>query len=105
VALNEKIRQIQAEIQEMCWKMVKAFGLSTNVMSKNVHRDKEREKTLKAITSAMEIMEITVSSGWLAPEKLKATDRQAIELEIENQSFAFSVVSFARPVSSAFSIS
>ena len=79
-------------------------SVKTPPETKDSHKE-EREKTLKAITSAMEIMEITVSSGWLAPEKLKATDRQAIELEIENQSFAFSVVSFARPVSSAFSIS
>jgi hypothetical protein len=59
--------------------MVMAFGLSTNVMSKNAHRDKEQEKTFKAITNAMEILEITVSSGWIASEKLKASDRIAID--------------------------
>ena len=45
-------------------KMVMTFNLSTNVMSKNVHWDKEQEKTFKSITSVMnEILEITVSSG------------------------------------------
>jgi len=31
----------------------------------------------------MERLEITVNSGWLASEKLKPTDRTAIEKEIE----------------------
>jgi len=65
-------------------KMVMTFSLSTNVMSKNVHRDKEQEKNFKAITSAMQRREITVSSGWLVSEKLKPTDRTAIEKEIES---------------------
>ncbi len=59
-------------------KMVMTFSLSTNVMSKNVHRDKEQEKNFKKIRSAMERLEITVSSGCLASEKLKPTDRTAI---------------------------
>ncbi len=65
-------------------KMVMAFSLSTNVMSKNVHRDKEQEMNFKAIISAMERLEITVTSGWLASEKLKPTDRTAIGKEIES---------------------
>ncbi len=44
-------------------KMVMTFSLSTNVMSKNVHWDKEQEKTFKSITSAMKRLEITVGSG------------------------------------------
>jgi hypothetical protein len=65
-------------------KMVMAFSMSTNVMTKNAHRDKEQEKNFKAITSAMQRREITVSSGWLVSEKLKPTDRTAIEKEIES---------------------
>jgi hypothetical protein len=52
-------------------------------MSKNVHRDKEQEKNFKVITSAIQRREITVISGWLVSEKLKPTDRTAIEKEIE----------------------
>ena len=64
--------------------MVMAYGLSTNVMSKNVSRDKEMKGNLMAITTALEIMGINASSGWLASEKLKAVDRLAIESEIES---------------------
>jgi len=35
------------------------------------------------IINALKMMEVTTTSGWPVPEKLKATDRQAIELEIE----------------------
>ena len=44
-------------------KMVMAFRMSTNVMPKNAHRNKEQERTIKAISSAMETLEINVSSG------------------------------------------
>ena len=42
-----------------------AYGLSTNVMSKNVSRDKDMKGNLMAITTALEIMGINASSGWL----------------------------------------
>ena len=61
-----------------------AYGLSTNVMSKNVSRDKEMKGNLMAFTTALEIMGINVSSGWLPSEKLKAVDRLVIESEIES---------------------
>ena len=61
-----------------------AYGLSTNVMSKNVSRDKEMKGNFMAITTALEIMGINASSGWLASEKLKTVDRLAIESEIES---------------------
>jgi hypothetical protein len=64
-------------------KMVMAFSMSTNVMTKNAHRDKEQERTFKVISSAMETLEINASSGWLVSEKLKVGERNAIEKEIE----------------------
>lgn len=65
--------------------MVLAFGMSTDVMSRNVNPrlDKEMEETFKTITNALEIMEVTINSGWLTTVKLNPTDRQAIELQIK----------------------
>jgi hypothetical protein len=65
-------------------KMVMVFSMSTNVMTKNAHRDKEQERTFKAISSVMTTLEISASTGWLASEKLKVGERNAIVKEIEN---------------------
>ena len=63
-------------------RMVLAYGLSTKPMTRNVHRDKEQESNVQAIAEAMQLMEVPVSVGWLAPKKLEAADRLGIEKEI-----------------------
>ena len=63
-------------------RMVLAFGLSTKPMTRNVYRDKEQDSNVQAIAEAMQLMEVPVSVGWLAPKKLEAVDRQGIEKEI-----------------------
>ena len=63
-------------------RMVLAYRLSTRHMTRNVYRDKEQESNVQAIAEAMQLMEVPVSVGWLAPKKLEAADRLGIEKEI-----------------------
>ena len=51
-------------------------------MTRNVYRDKEQESNVQAIAEAMQLMEVPVRVGWLAPKKLEAADRLGIEKEI-----------------------
>ena len=48
-------------------------------MTRNVYRDKEQESNVKAIADAMQLMEVPMSVGWLAPKKLEAADRLGME--------------------------
>jgi len=117
VELIEKIRKLEAEVQEMKFADCKSehdrtvesedelkkfrksldggtvdrknakdmemvFRLSTNVMPTRVHRDKELTESFQSIQNVAEKLNLTKGSGWLASEKLKAEDRQLIELEL-----------------------
>ena len=55
---------------------------STKPMTRNVYRDKGQESNVQAIAEVMQLMEVPVSVGWLAPKKLEAADRLGIEKEI-----------------------
>ena len=57
-------------------------SVSTKPMTRNVYRDKEQESNVQVIVEAMQLMEVPVSVGWLAPKKLEAADRLGIEKEI-----------------------
>jgi hypothetical protein len=63
-------------------KMTMTFRLSTNVLSKHAHRDKELTENFLLIQNATEKLNLTEGSGWLASEKLKTVDRQMIEFEL-----------------------
>ena len=63
-------------------RMVLTYGLSTKPMTRNVYRDKEQERNVQAIAEAMQLIEVPVSVGCLAPKKLEAADRLWIEKEI-----------------------
>jgi DNA repair exonuclease SbcCD ATPase subunit len=62
--------------------MAMAFRMATNVMTTNISRDKEVTEGFRTIQEIVEELNIEKGNGWLASEKLKAADRQMIELEL-----------------------